>query len=99
MKVLIDIPESNYITLQRMRAVGIGVGLPANTILDGVIIPDNATNGDMLQTLFPDIKVITQFDNPFGDRFILFTLNNNDIQVELDWWNAPYEEVKQSCNH
>ena len=63
-----------------------------------MLLDKHCNNGDMLQALFPDIKVITQFDNPFGDRFMLFTLNNNDVQVELDWWNAPYE-VKQLCNH
>lgn len=63
MKVLIDIPESNYVTLQTMRAAGIGVGLQANAILDGIIIPDNATSRTMtteehnyrLQQIFDEI--------------------------------------------
>ena len=48
------------------------------------------TNGDVIKALFPDTKIITQYDNPFGDRFIVFTLNNEDQQVNLDWWDAPF---------
>ena len=62
-----------------------------------MLLDKHSSNGDMLQALFPDIKVITQLVDPLGNQFILFTLNNNDVQVELDWWNAPYEE--KLCNH
>ncbi len=60
--------------------------------VNAIKIPPNATNGDVIKVLFPDTKIITQYDNPFGDRFILFTLNNEDQQVNLDWWNALYKE-------
>lgn len=50
------------------------------------------TNGEKLKEIFPDIKIITQYDNPFGDRFMVFTLNNEDMQVNIDWWNAEYKE-------
>ena len=53
------------------------------------------TNGEILQALFPDIKIITQYMNPFGDEFMVFTLNNEDQQVNLEWWNAPYS-VKEN---
>ena len=55
-------------------------------------IPDNATNGDVIKAMFPNTKIITQYDNPFGDRFIVFTLNNEDQQVNIEWWNAKYKE-------
>ena len=50
------------------------------------------TNGEKIQEIFLDIKIITQYDNPFGDRFMVFTLNNKVMQVNLDWWNAEYKE-------
>jgi hypothetical protein len=50
------------------------------------------TNGEKIKELFPDTKIITQYDNPFGDRFMVFTLNNEDMQVNIDWWNAEYKE-------
>lgn len=50
------------------------------------------TNGEKIKEIFPDTKIITQYDNPFGDRFMVFTLNNEDMQVNIDWWNAEYKE-------
>ena len=50
------------------------------------------TNGEKIKEVFPDSKIITQYDNPFGDRFMVFTLNNEDMQVNIEWWNAEYKE-------
>jgi len=50
------------------------------------------TNGEKIKEIFPNTKIITQYDNPFGDRFIVFTLNNEDMEVNLNWWNAEYKE-------
>ena len=50
------------------------------------------TNGEKIKEVFPDTKIITQYDNPFGDRFMVFTLNNEDMQVNINWWNAEYKE-------
>ena len=50
------------------------------------------TNGEKIKEIFPDTKIITQYDNPFGDRFMVFTLNNEDMQVNIDWWNSEYKE-------
>jgi hypothetical protein len=60
----------------------------APTVFD---IPDGVTNGEMMLSIFPNIKIITQYSNPFGDMFMLFAINNEDCQVSLDWWNAPYK--------
>lgn len=57
------------------------------------------TNGEVLQALFPDIKIITQYMNPFGDEFMVFTLNNEDQQVSLDWWDKPYEISKSNISN
>ena len=48
------------------------------------------TNGEKLKEIFQDVKIITQYD--IGDSFIVFTLNNVDMQVNIDWWNAEYKE-------
>lgn len=57
------------------------------------------TNGEILQALFPDVKIITQYTNPFGETFIAFTLNNEDQQVNLNWWNEPYKIKKRGNNY
>lgn len=53
-------------------------------------IPDNATNGDMIKALFPDIeinngnmKVYTAI--PFGDYV------GANIDAMKDWWHSPYK--------
>lgn len=58
------------------------------------------TNGEKIKEIFPDIKIITQYDNPFGDRFMVFTLNNEDMQVNIEWWNAEYNkgEINRHCS-
>lgn len=45
-----------------------------------VNIPDNATNGDVINALFSDIGIIQT--NPY----------TGIIEIDLDWWNAPYKE-------
>ena len=42
------------------------------------LIPDNATNGDIIKALCGDIKVIE------NKEFMLMTFPK-------DWWNSPYE--------
>jgi hypothetical protein len=54
------------------------------------------TNGEKIKEIFPDTKINTQYDNPFGDRFIVFTLNNEDMQVNIEWWNVEYKEPSNS---
>lgn len=71
MKVLIEIDEKFY---QWVKMCGI---MPF--ITQGKVIPDNATNGDVINTLFSDIG-ITQTDPYTGI-----------IEIDLDWWNAPYK--------
>lgn len=64
------------------------------------IIPDNATNGDMIKAMFPNAK----FDNalPFTDnRWETIDLDTENktrgtykptqLRVYADWWNALYK--------
>ena len=57
------------------------------------------TNGEKIKEIFPDTKIITQYDNPFGDRFMVFTLNNEHMEVNIDWWNAEYKEPTNTIDY
>ena len=57
------------------------------------------TNGEILQVLFPDIKIITYYADPHGKELVPFTLNNEDQQVSLDWWDKPYEIPKSNISN
>ena len=56
-------------------------------------LPDNATNGDVIKALFPDIEIADSkaLDKiytgiPFGD------LIGANVDCMREWWNAPYKE-------
>ncbi len=63
-------------------------------------LPENATNGDVIKTVFPNAK----FDNamPFTDgRWETMNLDTENkiraiykptqLRTYADWWNAPYK--------
>lgn len=47
------------------------------------VLPDNATNGDMMKNIFPNVPV-----KIFED---MNTVIFGNAQFDLDWWNAPYK--------
>lgn len=52
-----------------------------------IIVPDNATNGDMMKTLFKN-AIIEERD--YG--VIIFSISNLPLwYANKDWWNAPYK--------
>lgn len=63
--------------------------------LNAVIIPDKATNGDMIKAMFPNLECvgeradtksyILEPDDLFSPKLIAFN----------GWWNAPYEGGKK----
>lgn len=66
-----------------------------------IIIPQNATNGDVFMTMFPNLiwhgtKGLigkTSADMPIGDRW-----QKNVFYCDTDWWEAPFtrEESKDA---
>ena len=59
--------------------------LDASPIVNAIPIPDNATNGDMIEAMFPNLK---GREKAFE---INVTVNKNPIGgFAVDWWNAPY---------
>jgi len=75
MKLIIDIPEDMYKNI--ISGLWCGNNIISNAIENGTPIPDNATNGDAVKTLFSNT-----FDN-FCER-TTWEWNR--------WWNAPYQK-------
>lgn len=53
------------------------------------VIPDNATNGDVLKAMFNPVQIIKYTPDVqvyFSDKYYRF--------FEMSWWNAPYEVEK-----
>ena len=76
MKLIIDIPEEHYRILQEAMKNHME-SLIGKIILNGTPIPDDATNGDVIKTIF-------------GDK--LFGKAEGLMMVSCDWWNAPYQK-------
>lgn len=95
MKVLIDIPESILENIKEFEMIVDDDNSDvADCILNGIPIPDNATNGDMIKTMFPSIKI--DFETYTKSEVVHF--RDGDAEFSHDWWNAPYKvesEVKE----
>lgn len=62
--------------------------------INAIIIPDNATNGDVVKLMFPDAEIqpiMGYFDKDelLGYRVYLGGRSQDYL---LDWWNAPYKK-------
>ena len=65
-------------------------------IIDGIELPDDASNGDIITTMFPDLKVE---DN--GGSIYLHSPNGgySFIVFDRDWWNAKFKLIDEvDCN-
>lgn len=58
-------------------------------IYNAILIPKNATNGDVIKALFAEYPVLNTLDgftrmiDPIHNLFVTGRFHN-------DWWNAPY---------
>ena len=50
-------------------------------------IPNGATNGDMIKTMFPNIEI-----EGIGGEIKCIAAQNGTSYFALDWWNAPYKK-------
>lgn len=67
----------------------------ADAIQNSIVLPDNATNGDMIKAIFPDVIVkksedVVHLKYPTVNSDPLFF-----VQISKRLWNAPY---KGECN-
>ena len=53
---------------------------------EDIEIPNGATNGDMIKTMFPNIEI-----EGIGGEIKCIAAKNGTSYFALDWWNAPYK--------
>jgi len=63
MKLIIDILEEDYkgichLNNEQLRILPVEVAETLIRIANGIPIPDNATNGDVIKAMFPEAKVM-----------------------------------------
>ena len=88
MKVIIDVPKKDYDKMCKGELI--------NTILvaikNGIPIPDNATNGDILKIMFPSDA--NELD--MSKLHLMYDGLDYIHEFRKDWWNAPYtKEVEE----
>ena len=84
-------PKENEIEQSELFALEEQVADLKNALYDArkqlksaICIPENATNGDMIKTMFPTCR-------PIEGTLLIDT----DIAVfEPDWWKAPYKRTE-----
>ena len=60
--------------------------IDANTV-DAIEIPKNATNGDMIKSMFPNGT------ESIGRKKIYYSFYpNGDMEFNITWWNAPFKK-------
>ena len=91
MKLLIDIDEDVRIAISRIGLLRIPDEMQKKVdeaIQRGTPIPDDATNGDVIKAMFPNIEVEEQGK----DLFIVFNMDIQGTPFYKTWWNAPYQK-------
>ena len=52
---------------------------------NGIVLPEDATNGDMIKALFPNGSQVK------GASIYVMNDNKSNVFYDFDWWNAPYK--------
>lgn len=93
MEIVIKIPEEIYKNKNYIDYFGCSSLTLADAIENGTPIPDNATNGDMIKAIFPNIQISDSevMKNvytgiPYGE------LIGANIDCMREWWNSPYQK-------
>ena len=93
-KILIDLNEHTI----NCAKCGQGIGWMSNAQLEeaiknGVVIPDNATNGDVIKALFSHISVKDNCQKYYSVDIENLSKDKsfNTIGFRKDWWNTPYK--------
>lgn len=94
MKVLINISEKVYNHIKRPAGCIVGnttQDAALKSIVEGTVITDDITNGDMFKYLFGWIKYEVDYEK---ETVLVYTKAGAPVQFDLDWWTTPYKEEK-----
>lgn len=86
MKLIIDIDKDDYEYMKNGYVPS--TFKTFSVIKNGTPIPDNATNGEVIKTIFPSGKIWK------SDSYMCLLIDGQgDAQMfDVDWWNSPYQK-------
>ena len=64
--------------------------LDRQPLVSAIPIPEGATNGDVIKTMFPNAEY---GEDELGNVFIVSSAQLGYIAFRESWWNAPYKEM------
>ena len=72
------------------RKTALDMGIKA---LEQEPIPDNATNGEVIKAMFPNVSIHYHKANELVDDYVSVNIKDCDTQQDYsaEWWNAPYK--------
>jgi hypothetical protein len=62
--------------------------LDRQPLVSAIPIPNEATNGDVIKAMFPNIEC---GKDELGNVFIISSAQLGYIALRESWWNAPYK--------
>lgn len=90
-------PKENEMELSELFALEEEIADLENALYDArkqlknvISIPDNATNGDAIKTILPNLEINPDPYIPSVDIYIGGILM---MRVDREWWNAPYKSL------
>lgn len=89
MKLIIDIPKIWYDSIMNERSDV----LNAEFIKNGIPLPEDVSNGDMIQAVFPNGDLHDSYEH-----HVIYEVNYADCRYNKDWWNAPYGRCDKNLN-
>lgn len=100
MKRIIDIPKKIEEYIKDYIPIGAGNNVfcypdeIVRAIANGTPIPDNATNGDIVQMIFPYYSYERNDYVQSTEDYIVDSMEcmEHDLYFAYDWWNAPYHK-------
>ena len=87
MKILIDITEDTYNSVCNESMLPQNVKNVIDGIKNGQLLTDNATNGDIVKTMFPEYEETRMYG---AVRYGSKEYANLEFVVDEDWWDSPY---------
>lgn len=55
-----------------------------------IIIPENATNGDLIRAIFPTADIKKRNNDKYRSVYVIKV--DNETVFSSDWWEAPYKQ-------
>lgn len=91
MKLTMYIPDKNFHEILNGFLSNESKRKLRDAIKNGIALPDNATNGDVIKALFPDATVYSYKDSYDMYSDVVICPQNSMLAADRDWWNAPYK--------